>query len=84
MAKTKPAVKSAKKKASVDFITDIVSEYFTDENGRKIDAIRTEIQKWKDRNLIAEDEFYILLTSLIETIPYFANISLILTSSIIF
>ena len=49
--------------------------YFTDENGMKIDAIRTKIQRWKGENIINEDEFYILLTSLIETIPYVANIS---------
>jgi len=49
--------------------------YFTDNNGMKIDAIRTKIQEWKDNNLISDDEFYILLTSLIEAIPYVANIS---------
>ena len=49
--------------------------YFTDENGMKIDAIRTKIQNWKDEDIITEDEFYILLTSLIETIPFVANIS---------
>ncbi|MEW6201408.1 MAG: DNA adenine methylase [bacterium] len=49
--------------------------YFTDDNGMKIDAIRTEIQEWKDSKLISEDEFYILLTALIEAIPYVANIS---------
>jgi len=49
--------------------------YFTNQNGMKIDAVRTEIQRWKDENIISEDEFYILLTSLIETIPYVGNIS---------
>jgi len=49
--------------------------YFTDKNGMKIDAIRTKIQNWKDEDVITEDEFYILLTSLIETIPFVANIS---------
>ena len=49
--------------------------YFTDENGIKIDAIRTKIQEWKDKKLISNDEFYMLLTSLIEAIPYVANIS---------
>jgi adenine-specific DNA methylase len=49
--------------------------YFADDNGMKIDAIRTKIQEWKDSKLISEDEFYILLTSLIEAIPYVANIS---------
>ncbi|MBM3703418.1 MAG: DNA methyltransferase [Actinobacteria bacterium] len=54
---------------------DYPRKYFTDENGMKIDSIRTRIQRWKDENIISEDEFYILLTSLIEAIPYVANIS---------
>lgn len=54
---------------------DSTRMYFTDENGMKIDAVRTKIQKWKDENIITEDEFYILLTSLIEAVPYVSNIS---------
>lgn len=54
---------------------DFPRKYFTDENGMKIDAIRTKIQSWRDENIISEDEFYVLLTSLIETTPYVANIS---------
>lgn len=49
--------------------------YFSDDNGMKIDAIRTKIQEWKDSRIISDDEFYVLLTSLIEAIPYVANIS---------
>ena len=49
--------------------------YFTDLNGMKIDAIRTQIEKWKDSLLITDDQFYILLTALIESVPYVANIS---------
>lgn len=49
--------------------------YFIDKNGMKIDAIRTKIQNWKDENIINENEFYVLLTSLIEAVPYVANIS---------
>lgn len=49
--------------------------YFADKNGMKIDAIRTKIQEWKDSDTIDEDEFYFLLTSLIESVPYIANIS---------
>lgn len=49
--------------------------YFIDKNGMKIDAIRTKIQNWKDKNIINENEFYVLLTSLIEAVPYVANIS---------
>ncbi|MFZ5801080.1 MAG: DNA adenine methylase [Candidatus Omnitrophota bacterium] len=50
-------------------------QYFSDENGKKIDAIRLKIQEWKDKQLVTLDEFYILLVSLLEAIPYIANIS---------
>lgn len=40
---------------------DLFSD-FSDENGMKIDSIRTRIQKWKENNVITEDEFYVLLT----------------------
>lgn len=49
--------------------------YFTDQNGMKIDAIRTKIQQWKDNRFITDEQFYILLTALIEAVPYVANIS---------
>lgn len=54
---------------------DSPRKYFPDYNGGKIDAIRTRIQEWKDESLITTDEFYVLLTSLIEAVPYVANIS---------
>ena len=50
-------------------------KYFSDNNGKKIDSIRTKIEEWKTENLINEDEYYILLASLIEAVPYVANIS---------
>lgn len=50
-------------------------KYFTDFNGKKIDAIRTQIEEWKNENRITKDEYYILLTSLIESVPFVANIS---------
>lgn len=49
--------------------------YFSDENGMKIDTVRTKIQDWEESSAINEDEFYFLLTSLIEAVPYVANIS---------
>ena len=49
--------------------------YFSNENGRKIDAIRIKIQKWYDENLIDKNEYYILISCLIETVPFYANIS---------
>lgn len=54
---------------------DFPRMYFTDENAMKIDGIRTRIQKWKEDGVVTEDEFYILVTSLIESVPYVANIS---------
>jgi len=54
---------------------DFPRMYFTDENAMKIDSIRTKIQEWKEDNIITEDEFYVLLASLIESVPYVSNIS---------
>lgn len=48
--------------------------YFSSENAKKIDSIRDKIEEWKD-NLITENEFYILLCSLLEVIPSVSNIS---------
>lgn len=50
-------------------------QYFSDENGKRIDAIRSKLQDWKEKEVISDDEFYLLLTALIEAIPYVANIS---------
>jgi adenine-specific DNA-methyltransferase len=48
--------------------------YFTDENAQKIDAIRMKISNWKEKKLINENEYFILLASLIESIGFFSNI----------
>jgi len=52
-----------------------IRKYFTPENGKKIDAIRTVINDWKKANLISDNEYHILLATLIESVPFFANIS---------
>ncbi len=49
--------------------------YFTDINGMKIDAIREKLEEWKILGLITTTEYHILLSSLIEAVPYVANIS---------
>lgn len=49
--------------------------YFSSENGRKIDAIRTKIEEWKDEHLLTDSEYFILLSCLIETVSFYANIS---------
>lgn len=52
-----------------------VRKYFTGDNARKIDAIREKINEWKKTNLINEQEYFFLLCSLIEAVPFVANIS---------
>ncbi|GAB2765627.1 DNA adenine methylase [Salinimicrobium soli] len=49
--------------------------FFTSENGKKIDAIRIQINEWFKDNLISEQEYFILIACLIETVPFYANIS---------
>ena len=48
--------------------------YFISKNGKKIDAIRQQIENWKNQGLITENEYFILLATLIESVPFFANI----------
>lgn len=47
--------------------------YFTDENGRKCDAIRLEIDKLLKSGEITEDQYYWYLASLINSIDKYAN-----------
>jgi len=48
-------------------------QYFSDENGKKIDTIRTKIKEWYDKNEIDDDLYYFLLASLIESADKVAN-----------
>lgn len=48
-------------------------QYFSDENAKKIDAIRQKIEEWKERNLLNTSEYYFLLATLIESIDKVAN-----------
>ena len=52
-----------------------VRRYFSPENGRKIDAIRGAIERWKDAGWINQDEYCLLLCSLIEAVPSVSNTS---------
>ena len=52
-----------------------VRKYFTPENGKKIDAIRVIIEDWKKKKLISDKEYFVLLAALIESVPFYANIS---------
>ena len=49
---------------------EIPRMYFNSENGMLIDAIRVKIEDWFNSNLITESEYYILIASLIETVPF--------------
>jgi len=54
---------------------EIPRMYYSNENGKIIDAIRQKIELWKTENLITENEYFVLLACLIETVPFYANIS---------
>lgn len=48
-------------------------QYFSDENGKKIDAARVAIEEWKTNGEISDDMYYFLLCSLIESADKCAN-----------
>ncbi len=47
--------------------------YFTSENGQQIDAVRIQIEKWKNNSEISENQYYFLLASLLESADKIAN-----------
>ncbi len=48
-------------------------QYFSDQNGGKIDAVRQKIKQWKINKVINNDLYYFLLTSLLESADKVAN-----------
>lgn len=48
-------------------------QYFSDDNGMRCDAIRKKIEDWRESNLITNNEYYFLVTTLIESIDKYAN-----------
>lgn len=50
-------------------------QYFSDDNAKKIDAIRNQIELWHIEGLLSEDEYAVLLYSLIDSADFVANIS---------
>ncbi len=48
-------------------------QYFSDENGKKIDAIRSQIEKWRTSGYVSEDMYFFLLASLLESADKLAN-----------
>lgn len=49
--------------------------YFTEENALKVDLVRAQIENWYKDSLINEDEYFYLLTCLIEAVPFISNIT---------
>ena len=47
--------------------------YFSDENGQKIDAIRKKINLWQQKKIINKNQYYFLLASLLESADKVAN-----------
>lgn len=48
-------------------------QYFSDENGRKIDAVRRCIEEWRVSGEISDDLYFFLLCSLLESADRLAN-----------
>lgn len=48
-------------------------QYFSDVNGLKIDAIRIQIEEWKNQNKIDEGLYFFLIASLLESADKVAN-----------
>ncbi|MCL2386859.1 MAG: Dam family site-specific DNA-(adenine-N6)-methyltransferase [Defluviitaleaceae bacterium] len=49
--------------------------YISEANAKRVDFIRNTIEKWASEKLINEAEYYYLLASLIEGIPFVSNIT---------
>lgn len=47
--------------------------YFTPENAGRIDAVRETVEDWRREGRVSEDEYYLLLTSLIDGADRVAN-----------
>lgn len=52
-----------------------IRKFFIGDNGQKIDQIRQTIETWKKQDLINDHEYFVLVATLIESVPFFANIS---------
>lgn len=49
--------------------------YMTNQNAKRIDCIRNKIETWKEKQYINNNEYYYLLASLIEGVPFVSNIT---------
>ena len=50
-------------------------KYFTDENAKRIDAVRTKIAEWVENELLTEEEEALLVTDLLEAVSQVSNIA---------
>lgn len=50
-------------------------QYFSDENAKRIDAVRDMIEDWHHQGLLSEEEYYLLVYSLVDAADFVANIS---------
>lgn len=48
-------------------------QYFSDENGKLCDAIRQKIETWYQAEMISDNEYFYLLTTLLEAVDKVAN-----------
>ncbi len=56
-------------------IDGVERKYFSEENGKKIDAIRKTIEIWFGKRFIDENEYFYLLSSLLMAVQKVSNIS---------
>lgn len=61
--------------ASVENGAPVARRYFTEENGAKLDAVRTTIEEWAIEGMVTEDEKLLLLADLLSAANGVANIA---------
>jgi adenine-specific DNA-methyltransferase len=49
--------------------------FFSEEHGKRIDIILNTLKYWKEKDYLKENEFYILLSTLIDAVALFSNTS---------
>ncbi|MDR2251953.1 MAG: DNA adenine methylase [Endomicrobium sp.] len=49
--------------------------YFSDDNAKKIDAIRIQIEDWNNNKLLTKEEYFILISCLIESVSFYSNVA---------
>jgi adenine-specific DNA-methyltransferase len=50
-------------------------QYLTNRNSLRIDAFRQSIEKWKEDDLINENEYFYLVAGVVESVPFVSNIA---------